>query len=82
MIFPCDALDENELKIASLFSNTLTDIGLGKDGYEDIQKYQSSITGGISASFITLPNKTDDTFKLALKVSSKSLEGNESLCKI
>ena len=79
MIFPCDALDENELKIASLFSNTLTDIGLGKDGYEDIQKYQSSITGGISASFITLPNKSDDTFKLALKVSSKSLEGNESL---
>ena len=78
MIFPCDALDENELKIASLFSNTLTNIGLGKDGYEDIQKYQSSITGGISASFITLPNKSDDTFKLALKVSSKSLEGNES----
>jgi Zn-dependent M16 (insulinase) family peptidase len=78
MIFPCEALDENELKIASLFSNTLTDIGLGKDGYENIQKYQSSITGGISASFITLPNKTDDTFKLALKVSSKSLEGNES----
>ena len=79
MIFPCKALNENELKIASLFSNTLTDIGLGKDGYENIQKYQSSITGGISASFITLPNKTDDTFKLALKVSSKSLEGNESL---
>jgi Zn-dependent M16 (insulinase) family peptidase len=78
MIFPCEALDENELKIASLFSNTLTDIGLGKDSYEDIQKYQSSITGGISASFITLPDKKDDTFKLALKVSSKSLEGNES----
>ena len=78
MIFPCEALDKNELKVASLFSNTLTDIGLGKDGYEDIQKYQSSITGGISASFITLPDKKDDTFKLALKVSSKSLEGNES----
>ena len=78
MIFPCEALDENELKVASLYSNTLTDIGLGKDGYEDIQKYQSSITGGISASFITLPDKKDDTFKLALKVSSKSLEGNES----
>jgi Zn-dependent M16 (insulinase) family peptidase len=78
MIFPCEALDKNELEVASLFSNTLTDIGLGKDGYEDIQKYQSSITGGISASFITLPNKNDDAFKLALKVSSKSLEGNES----
>ena len=78
MIFPCDALEKDELKIASLFSNTLTDIGLGDKGYEDIQKYQSSITGGISASFVTLPNKLDDTYKLALKVSSKSLEGNES----
>lgn len=78
MIFPCDALEKDELKIASLFSNTLTDIGLGDKGYEDIQKYQSSITGGVSASFVTLPNKLDDTYKLALKVSSKSLEGNES----
>ena len=78
MIFPCDALENDELKIASLFSNTLTDIGLGNKGYEDIQKYQSSITGGVSASFVTLPNKLDDTYKLALKVSSKSLEGNES----
>ena len=78
MIFPCDALEKDELRIASLFSNTLTDIGLGNKGYEDIQKYQSSITGGVSASFITLPNKLDDTYKLALKVSSKSLEGNES----
>ena len=79
MIFPCEALEENELQIASLFSNTLTDIGLGKDGYEDIQKYQSSITGGISASFITIPNRINGTFKLALKVNSKSLESNESL---
>ena len=79
MIFPCDALEKDELKIASLFSNSLTDIGLGDKGYEDIQKYQSSITGGVSASFITLPNKFNDTYKLALKVSSKSLEGNESL---
>jgi hypothetical protein len=79
MIFPCEALEENELQIASLFSNTLTDIGLGKDGYEDIQKYQSSITGGISASFITIPNRINGTCKLALKVNSKSLESNESL---
>ncbi len=44
------------LRVANLFTSTLTDIGLGKDSYEDIQKYQSSITGGISASFVTLPN--------------------------
>ena len=79
LIFPCDALNQNELKVASLFTSTLTDIGLGEDSYEDIQKYQSSITGGISASFVTLPNKEDDSYKLALKVSSKSLEKNDLL---
>ena len=79
MLFPCDALNQNELKVASLFTSTLTDIGLGEDSYEDIQKYQSSITGGISASFVTLPNKDNDSYKLALKVSSKSLEKNDLL---
>ena len=79
MLFPCDALNQNELKVASLFTSTLTDIGLGEDSYEDIQKYQSSITGGISASFVTLPNKEDDSYRLALKVSSKSLEKNDLL---
>ena len=79
MLFPCDALNQNELKVANLFTSTLTDIGLGEDSYEDIQKYQSSITGGISASFVTLPNKEDDSYKLALKVSSKSLEKNDLL---
>jgi len=71
MLFPCDALDQNELKVASLFTSTLTDIGLGKDSFEDIQKYQSSITGGISASFVTLPNLHNDSYKLALRVSQR-----------
>ena len=79
MLFPCDALNQNELKVANLFTSTLTDIGLGKDSYEAIQKHQSSITGGISASFVTLPNKDDDSYKLALKISSKSLEKNDLL---
>ena len=79
MLFPCDALNQDELRVANLFTNTLTDIGLGKDSYEDIQKYQSSITGGISASFVTLPNDEGDSYKLALKVSSKSLEKNDLL---
>ena len=36
------------------------------------------ISGKYKSRIITIPNKSDDTFKLALKVSSKSLEGNES----
>ncbi|MDB2570148.1 insulinase family protein, partial [Gammaproteobacteria bacterium] len=79
MLFPCDALNQDELSVANLFTSTLTDIGLGHDSYEDIQRYQSSITGGISASFITLPNDDGNSYKLALKLSSKSLEKNDLL---
>ena len=42
MLFPCDALNQDELSVANLFTSTLTDIGLGHDSYEDIQRYQSS----------------------------------------
>ena len=79
MLFPCEALTIDELKIASLFTSSLTDIGLGSDSYEDVQKYQSSITGGISASFTMIPNKGDSEHKLALKISGKSLEKNAHL---
>ena len=79
MLFPCDALSNEELKFASLFTSTLTDIGLGDDSYEFVQKYQSSVTGGIGASFVMLPNADDDNYKLALKVSGKSLEKNDFL---
>mgnify|MGYP000486122533 FL=1 len=68
MLFPCEALTIDELKIASLFTSSLTDIGLGSDSYEDVQKYQSSITGGISASFMMMPGANDDDHKLALKI--------------
>ena len=79
MLFPCDSLTIEELKIANLFASTLTDIGLGVDDYELIQKYQSSITGGISASFMMMPGTNDDDHKLALKISGKSLEKNDLL---
>ena len=79
MLFPCEALDNDELKIASLFTSSLTDVGLGSDSYEDVQKYQSSITGGISASFAMIPNAGGLEHKLALKISGKSLEKNAHL---
>ena len=79
MLFPCDALNNNELAVASLFSNSITDIGLGNDSYESIQKYQSSVTGGISSSFVMLPSVDNRNYKLALKLSGKSLEKNDLL---
>tara|TARA_B100001250_G_scaffold407537_1_gene428457 strand:- start:1457 stop:4318 length:2862 start_codon:yes stop_codon:yes gene_type:complete len=78
MIFPCQNLSDEEFKVSSLYANTLTDIGVGDMNYEEIQKLQSAITGGISSNFVLLPNKNNDSHLLALKVSSKCLEKNES----
>ena len=77
MIFPCKNLSKEEFKLASLFTNTLTDIGIGDKSYEEVQKIQSSITGGISANFMLLPSVNAGQHELALKITSKSLEKNE-----
>ena len=78
IILPCDPLTQDEFKIASLFTNTLTDVGIGDKSYEDIQKIQSAVTGGISASFTLIPNENQSAHSLGLKITSKSLEENEN----
>ena len=78
IILPCDSLTQDEFKIASLFTNTLTDVGIGDKSYEDIQKIQSAVTGGISASFTLIPNENQSAHSLGLKITSKSLEENEN----
>ena len=78
IILPCDPLTQDEFKIASLFTNTLTDVGIGDKSYEDIQKIQSALTGGISAGFTLIPNENQSAHSLGLKITSKSLEENEN----
>ena len=56
MIFPCAPLSIDELKISSLYSKTITDLGIGDSNFEEVQKLQSSISGGVSANFILLPD--------------------------
>jgi len=77
IILPCSPLTKDEFKIASLFTNTLTDVGIGKRSYEEVQKIQSAITGGISANFILIPSEEQSSHSLGLKITSKSLEENE-----
>ena len=77
IILPCSPLSNEEFKIASLFANTLTDVGVGNKSYEEIQKIQSAITGGISANFILIPSEDRLSHSLGLKITSKSLEENE-----
>ena len=78
MIFPCDTLSVDEFRVSSLFANTLTDVGFGNKNYEEVQKIQSAITGGISSNFVLIPNEGGDDPTIGLKISSKSLELNEN----
>ncbi len=77
IILPCSPLTNDEYKVASLFTNTLTDVGIGNQGYEEVQKIQSALTGGISANFILIPNDGNLSHSLGLKITSKSLEEKE-----
>ena len=77
IILPCSPLTEDEFKVASLFANTLTDVGIGDKSYEEVQKIQSAVTGGISASFTLIPNENQSSHSLGLKITSKSLEEKE-----
>ena len=64
IILPCNPLTKDEFKIASLFTNTLTDVGIGKRSYEEVQKIQSAVTGGISANFILISNEDQSSHSL------------------
>ena len=75
-LFPCKNLSSQELLFSSLYTFILTEVGLRKSSYEEVQALQSSITGGINASFKLHTNGQDEPGKLFLSISSKSLEDN------
>ncbi len=53
MIYPCSNLSAEEFKIASLFTNTLTNVGLSDIGYEEVQKIGTTITNFQKLIFIS-----------------------------
>ena len=75
-LFPCKNLSSQELLFSSLYTFILTEVGLCKSSYEEVQALQSSITGGINATFKLHTNGQDEPGKLFLSISSKSLEDN------
>ena len=76
LIYPCENLTLEEFGASRIYGDLLTEIGLSNKSFEEIQRQQASITGGISASFILLPDNDNDSNKIGLKISSKSLEKN------
>jgi Zn-dependent M16 (insulinase) family peptidase len=75
-LFPCKNLTSQELLFSSLYTFILTEVGLKESSYEEIQALQSSITGGLNASFKLQTNDQSEPGKLFLCISSKSLENN------
>ena len=75
-LFPCKNLTSQELLFSSLYTFILTEVGLKESSYEEIQALQSSITGGLNASFKLQTNDQSEPGKLFLCISSKSLESN------
>ena len=76
LIYPCQNLTLEELSASRNYAELLTDLGHGNKSFEEIQKRQASITGGLGASFILLPGSKSDTKKIGLKITSSSLEKN------
>ena len=76
LIYPCQDLTLDELNASRNYSELLTDLGLGDKSFEEIQKRQASITGGLGASFILLPGSNSETKKIGLKITSSCLEKN------
>ena len=76
LIYPCQDLTLDELRASRNYSELLTDLGLGDKSFEEIQKRQASITGGLGASFILLPGSNSETKKIGLKITSSCLEKN------
>ena len=77
-IFSLEDLNEEEIGLASLYAYVLTNIGLSDKSYDEIQEYQSLITGNISASIKPDINHLTGEQKLSLIISAKSLEKNAS----
>ena len=79
LIYPCKNLTLEELGASRIYGDLLTDLGLSDKSFEEIQKRQASVTGGINASFILLPHTNNDSKRIGLKISSKGLERNANL---
>ena len=75
-LFPCKNLTSNELLFSSLYAFILTELGLKKSSYEEIQALQSKLTGGISASIRLQTKNAANSSQLFLSISSKCLEEN------
>ncbi|PID41572.1 MAG: peptidase M16 [Proteobacteria bacterium] len=78
VIISLPGLTKEEQVILSLYCYCLTEVGLGDKSYLDVQNWQSSVTGGLSA-YSTVKGRVDDEQSVSgyLVLSGKALVRNE-----
>ncbi len=71
------ALSDEELALLPLYSQTITELGLGEQNYLQVQAHQAAVCGGISA-YTSMRGDIDDEqqLKAYLVLSSKALLRN------
>jgi len=76
-IAPLPPLDDAQLRLLPLYTNILTEVGLGEDSYLDVQQRQAATVGAISA-FTGMRGNPDDeqSVKANFTLSSKALLRN------
>ena len=74
---PLPALSEEQLQILPLYTNILTDVGLGDQSYMDVQERQAATVGSI-AGFVSMRGHADDEQRVSANftLSSKALLRN------
>lgn len=74
---PLGELDPTALRWLPLYTSLLSEVGQGDLSYQDIQRQQTSISGGISASLSSRALPSDaNQLQMYLNVSGKALERN------
>ena len=67
-VAPLPALDEGQLEILPLYTNILTEVGLGEESYMAVQQRQAASVGAISA-FVAMRGSPDDEQSVTAHVS-------------
>lgn len=77
VIIELPALDEEQALLLSLYTYCLTEVGLGDKSYLEVQDWQSSVSGGVSA-YAAVKGAIDDEQQVKgyLVVSGKALARN------
>ena len=76
MLFNFKPLALQELKILPIYAQIITELGIGKNDYEEIQQSQSLITTGINGTVNACFDDKNGEFSLDLLMSAKGLNSN------